>query len=74
MSISIEWLSGLPREEQEKVLQALSNAEELLPIEVDGVVYHVPDAWIGLIDSLWLQVQGNNKATTYDLDSGFEKN
>jgi len=74
MPIAIEWLSGLPREEQEKVLQSLSNAEELKPIEVDGVVYHVPDAVIGLIDYLWLQIQDDNKATTYDLDSGFEKN
>jgi len=38
------------------------------------VVYHVPDAVIGLIDYLWLQIQDDNKATTYDLDSGFEKN
>jgi len=75
MSVSIEWLSRLPREEQEKILQSLSNAEELKPIEVDGVVYHVPDAVIGLIDSLWLQLQEGNKTGTYDLDKcGFEKN
>ena len=57
MPVSIEWLSRLPAKEQEKILQSLANAEELKPIEVDGVVYHVPDAVIGLIDSLWMQLQ-----------------
>ena len=57
MSISIEWLANLPLSEQEKVLQSLANTEELSPIEVDGTVYHVPSPVIGLIDSLWLQLQ-----------------
>ena len=57
MSTSIEWLANLPQKEQEKVLQSLASAEELLPIEVDGTIYHVPGAVIGLVDSLWLQLQ-----------------
>tara|TARA_R100000656_G_scaffold109807_2_gene81820 strand:+ start:41 stop:250 length:210 start_codon:yes stop_codon:yes gene_type:complete len=69
MPISIEWLSRLPADEQEKVLQSLANAEELKPIEVDGIVYHVPDAVIGLIDSLWLQLQEKP-----DKKSAIEKN
>jgi|TARA_R100001530_G_scaffold135512_1_gene112901 hypothetical protein len=74
MPVSIEWLSRLPAKEQEKILKSLSNAEELKPIEVDGVVYHVPGAVIGLIDSLWMQIQEGCKTGTYDLDSGIEKN
>ena len=74
MPISIEWLSRLPKDEQEKILQSLANAEELKPIEVDGVVYHVPDAVIGLIDSLWMQLQEGTKNGTFDLDSVIEKN
>ena len=69
MPISIDWLSRLPVEEQERVLQSLANAGELKPIEVDGVVYHVPDAVIGLIDSLWGQLQEK-----YDSKSAIEKN
>ena len=61
MSISIEWLANLPQAAQEKILQSLSNAEELKAIEVDGTVYHVPDAVVGLIDSLWLQLQEKNE-------------
>jgi len=57
MSVSIEWLANLPLEVQERILQSLSNAEELSPIEVDGTVYHVPQPVIGLIDSLWLELQ-----------------
>ena len=57
MSISIEWLANLPQSEQEKVLQSLANTEELKPIEVDGTVYQVPVPVLGLIDSLWLQLQ-----------------
>ena len=68
MSISIEWLANLPQSEQEKILQSLSNTEELRAIEVDGTVYHIPDAVVGLIDSLWLQLQEKEE------DSAVKKN
>jgi|TARA_Y100000034_G_C6648287_1_gene283644 hypothetical protein len=64
MSVSIEWLATLPKEEQERVLRSLSNATELSPIEVDGVVYHIPNAVVGLIDSLWAQLQERTKKIT----------
>ena len=57
MSSSIEWLANLSKEQQEKVLLSLSNAPELVALEVDGTVYHVPDAVVALIDSLWMQLQ-----------------
>ena len=66
MSSSIEWLANLTKEEQEKVLLSLSNAPELVALEVDGTIYHVPDAVVNLIDSLWMQLQNDRDA--------FEKN
>jgi len=68
MSISIEWLANLPLSEQEKVLQSLANTEELSPIEVDGTVYHVPSPVIGLIDSLWLQLQEKEEISAVKKD------
>lgn len=69
MPISIEWLSNLSQEEQEKMLQSLANTEELSPIEVDGCVYHIPTPVVDLIDSLWCQLQDKN-----DKLSGIKKN
>ncbi len=57
MPTSIDWLVNLSKEEQEKMLESLANTEELCPIEVDGIVYHIPTPVAGLIDSLWLQIQ-----------------
>ena len=68
MSISIEWLANLPLSEQEKVLQSLANTEELSPIEVDGTVYHIPSPVIGLIDSLWLQLQEKEEISAVKKD------
>jgi len=68
MSISIEWLANLPQSEQEKVLQSLANTEELKPIEVDGTVYHVPVPVLGLIDSLWLQLQEKDNISAVEKD------
>lgn len=68
MSISLEWLANLPKEEQERVLKSLSN-KDMQPIEVDGVVYHIPNAVAGLIDSLWGQLQEKKSRTA----SGIEK-
>ena len=69
MPTSIDWLVNLSKEEQEKMLESLANTEELCPIEVDGVVYHIPTPVAGLIDSLWLQLQDKKP----DI-SGIEKN
>ena len=61
MSISIEWLANLPDEEQEKYLSQLSKMDdELSPIEVNGVIYHIPSEVNELIDSLWEQIQGKS--------------
>lgn len=60
MSISIEWLAGLPMEEQERILTRLSLLDDdLAPIEINGTVYHIPHEVLGLIDSLRAQL-GNN--------------
>ena len=69
MPTSIDWLVNLSKEEQEKMLESLANTEELCPIEVDGIVYHIPTPVAGLIDSLWLQLQEKNNNI-----SGIEKN
>ena len=69
MPESIDWLVNLSKEDQEKMLESLANTEELSPIEVDGVVYHIPTPVVGLIDSLWLQLQENKNNL-----SGIEKN
>ena len=61
MSISIEWLANLPVEEQEKFLSQLSKMDdELSPLEVNGVIYHIPSEVNELIDSLWEQLQGKS--------------
>ena len=57
MSLSIEWLEKLSADDQELVLQQLSNADKLISIEVDGKVYHIPKAVSGLIESLWKQLE-----------------
>ena len=69
MPTSIDWLVNLSKEEQEKMLESLANTEELCPIEVDGIIYHIPTPVAGLIDSLWLQLQEKNNNI-----SGIEKN
>jgi hypothetical protein len=56
MSISLEWLSGLPIKEQERILKSLSK-KDINPIEVDGAIYYIPKAVAGLIDSLWEQLE-----------------
>ena len=69
MPTSIDWLVNLSKEEQEKMLESLANTEELCPIEVDGIIYHIPTPVAGLIDSLWLQLQEKDNNI-----SGIEKN
>jgi len=66
MSISLEWLSNLSVEEQERILKSLSK-EGSNPIEIDGAVYYIPKAVVGLIDDLWKQLkkakESNNGVT-----------
>tara|TARA_R100000656_G_C3849139_1_gene107063 strand:- start:227 stop:436 length:210 start_codon:yes stop_codon:yes gene_type:complete len=57
MSFSIESISKLALEQQEVILQSLTNVKELKPIEVDGLVFYVPEQVVGLVDSLWMQLQ-----------------
>ena len=59
-NLSIELLANLPYEEQVRVLETLSRIDDLLPIEINGKKFYVPQEVIGLIDSLWEQL-GNSE-------------
>ena len=63
MGLIIKSIANLPYEEQEKCLDQLTSAlsSSLRPIEIDGEVYHIPDAVQQLIDSLWDMIQGANE-------------
>lgn len=50
---AIERLMNQPIEVMEKVLEGASKKN--VPIEVDGVIYHIPKAVSDLIDHLYLQ-------------------
>jgi len=58
MGISIEWLSKLPYEEQVKFLIELEEyskiiiAKETVPLEIDSVVYLIPEPVAKLIEYL----------------------
>jgi len=54
MADEIKELSGLPREQQEFVLENLSH--DYSPIEIDGHMYMIPQEVNDLIDSLVSQV------------------
>ena len=64
MAQEIEWLKNLPVELQEKILAFASSdsdtSHKLMPIEVDGVVYEVPQAVVDLVDGLWSQLKLQN--------------
>jgi len=63
MAERIEWLTELPVELQEKILEFIGNSNTpplkpaLHPIEIDGIVYKVPMPVIDLVDSLWAQIR-----------------
>jgi len=68
MGISIEWLSKLPYEEQVKFLLELEDygktvvPEDIIPLEIDSVVYYIPKPVANLIEFLSKQPErGDNE-------------
>ena len=58
MQKDIEILSKLTAEEQISILEIISrSASDLSPIEIDDVVYQIPDTVHDLIDNLALQIK-----------------
>lgn len=55
----IEKLANQPLDVMEKVL---SNASQKnVPIQLDGIIYHIPKAISDLIDNLYIQTRKNEK-------------
>tara|TARA_Y100001951_G_C11198913_1_gene215963 strand:+ start:32 stop:238 length:207 start_codon:yes stop_codon:yes gene_type:complete len=60
MGVAMKALSRLPLEEQERVLEELSDEARALktcPIEIDGVFYVIPQGVFDLIESLHFEIQ-----------------
>ena len=58
MSIAIEILEKLTKDEQDKLLSMVSNSSsDLTPIEIDGVIYQIPSQVSKLIDNLAMQIR-----------------
>jgi hypothetical protein len=58
MQIGIEILNKLTVEEQEFILDMISrSSSNLSPIEIDDVVYQIPDTVHDLIDNLSMQIK-----------------
>ena len=54
----IDIISKLTAEEQSSILEIISrSASDLSPIEIDDVVYQIPDAVHDLIDNLAMQIK-----------------
>lgn len=54
----IDIISKLTAEEQTSILEIISrSASDLSPIEIDDVVYQIPDVVHDLIDSLAMQIK-----------------
>ena len=55
----IDALSNLSEEDIEEALKQISNApsEDMIPIEIDGVIYDIPLPVQFLIDNLALQIK-----------------
>ena len=60
----IDSLSNLSEEDIEEALKQISsNSEDMIPIEIDGVVYDIPLPVQYLIDNLALQIK---EMSSYD--------
>ena len=58
MQRGIEILGKLTMEEQESILKMISySTSDLSPIEIDDIVYQIPDIVHDLIDNLALQIK-----------------
>jgi len=58
MHRGIEILGKLTMEEQESILKMISRStSDLSPIEIDNIVYQIPDTVHDLIDNLALQIK-----------------
>jgi hypothetical protein len=54
----IDIISKLTAEEQSSILEIISrSASDLSPIEIDDIVYQIPDAVHDLIDNLAMQIK-----------------
>ena len=54
----IDIISKLTAEEQSSILEIISrSASDLSPIEIDDIVYQIPDAVHNLIDNLAMQIK-----------------
>ena len=52
MADALTTMSSLPYELQVKILEEMSGEYEMIPLEINGVVYTVPCAVIDLIEGL----------------------
>jgi len=58
MSNAIEILEKLTKDEQDKLLSMVSDSSsDLIPIEIDGVIYQIPVSVSKLIDNLAMQIK-----------------
>ena len=63
MAVNLEWLSQQPQKVQEEILKKIQNLSEienrppknveLVPIEIDCIVYYIPKQVSTLIDNLY---------------------
>ena len=52
MAVEIEFLKGLPKEAQMKLLNEMSLSGNKVPIQIDGKVFWIPSEVQDLIDNL----------------------
>jgi len=52
MAVEIEFLKGLPKEAQMKLLNEMSLSGDKVPIQIDGEVFWIPKSVQDLIDNL----------------------
>mgnify|MGYP001358653247 FL=1 len=69
MAKSLESISRLSRELQEEVLERVASG--ICPIELDGILYEVPEPIFALINSLVSQIQ---ELSNLDEISGYKGN
>ena len=71
MAMNLEWLANQPLKTQERILKQIKEMAEreshqkppqtnleLIPIEIDTIVYYIPRAVSDLIDSLYQMTDG----------------
>lgn len=66
MGIIIKSIANLPYKKQEECLERMilfinQDASKVVPIEIDGKLYQIPDVVQTLIDGLWDMIEGANE-------------